>query len=72
MVDAREREIGQMNEENVSKLLSSLSLFPFTQQLRIAIEEWLVLIAHARNEACDPALRAYFPLYVCIGKKPGG
>ena len=62
MADTREQEIGQMNEENVTKLLSSLSLFPFTQQLRIAIEEWLVLIAHARREACNPAFRAYFPL----------
>ncbi|KAI9865148.1 MAG: hypothetical protein M1813_002468 [Trichoglossum hirsutum] len=60
--DIREREIGQLNQENISKLLGSLSLFPFTQRLRMAIEEWLVLIAHARSEASNPAFKAYFPL----------
>jgi hypothetical protein len=62
IADIREREIGQLNQENISKLLGSLSLFPFTQRLRMAIEEWLVLIAHARSEASNPAFKAYFPL----------
>ncbi|KAH0565897.1 hypothetical protein GP486_000700 [Trichoglossum hirsutum] len=62
IADIREREIGQLNQENVSKLLGSFSLFPFTQRLRMAIEEWLVLIAHARSEARNPAFKAYFPL----------
>jgi len=70
--DAEKRRLGEMNQPNVNALLGSLSLYPFTEFLGMPIEQWLVLIAHARREAENPAFKAYFPLYICIGRKPGG
>ncbi|KAK1479416.1 UMTA methyltransferase [Colletotrichum abscissum] len=32
-------------------------------------QEFQVLVAQARSEADNPAFRAYFPMYVCIGRK---
>ncbi|KAI0009727.1 S-adenosyl-L-methionine-dependent methyltransferase [Xylariaceae sp. FL0662B] len=66
----REFEIGIANQENVRLLLSSLALYPFTERLRMSITEFHVLVAQARLEASNPALKPYFPLYVCVGRKP--
>ncbi|KAI1816895.1 S-adenosyl-L-methionine-dependent methyltransferase [Poronia punctata] len=66
----REREIGAANQENVRMLLSSVALYPFTQHLDLSITEFHVLVAKARAEAATPALKPYFPLYVCVGRKP--
>ncbi|KAI9821314.1 MAG: hypothetical protein M1827_004050 [Pycnora praestabilis] len=60
--DPREFEIGNLNRQNVQKLLGNLSLYPFTERLGMALEEMLVLVARARSEADDPSLKAYFPL----------
>ncbi|KAI2635243.1 S-adenosyl-L-methionine-dependent methyltransferase [Xylaria nigripes] len=66
----RDRDIGAANEENVRMLLSSLAIYPFTQYLGLSITEFHVLVAKARSEAANPAVKPYFPLYVCVGKKP--
>ena len=58
----RDQEIGHLNRENVSKLLYSLALYPFTERLGMSMQQMMVLIAHARREAADPSLKAYFPL----------
>ncbi|KAI0020553.1 S-adenosyl-L-methionine-dependent methyltransferase [Xylariomycetidae sp. FL0641] len=58
----REFEIGSANQENVRMLLSSLALYPFTQQLGMTITEFHVLVAQARAEASNVALKPYFPL----------
>ncbi len=60
--DPRDREIGEMNLENVRRLLSSLALYPFTQRLGMTLEAFQALIAQARTEAADSSLKAYFPL----------
>ncbi len=60
--DPRDREIGEMNRENVRRLLSSLALYPFTQRMGMTLEAFQALIAQARTEAADPSLKAYFPL----------
>ncbi|KFY33764.1 hypothetical protein V494_07345 [Pseudogymnoascus sp. VKM F-4513 (FW-928)] len=39
------------------------------ERLGMAPNDAQLLIAHARNEADNPAFKAYFPLYVCIGRK---
>ncbi|KFY51877.1 hypothetical protein V497_08780 [Pseudogymnoascus sp. VKM F-4516 (FW-969)] len=39
------------------------------ERLGMAANDVQLLIAHARNEADHPAFKAYFPLYVCIGRK---
>lgn len=58
------REIGRLNRENVHKLLSALAIYPFTQRLHMPRREFEVLVAQARQEADNPSLKAYFPLYV--------
>ncbi|KAG8167315.1 hypothetical protein KVR01_003004 [Diaporthe batatas] len=67
--DAREKEVGAANRENMSHLLSSLAIYPFTERLGMSINEVQVLLAQARRDAQDPSLKAYFPVYVCIGQK---
>ena len=64
MTDPRDREIGELNRENIRRLLSSLALYPFTQRQGMTIEAFQAMITQARAEAADPSLKAYFPLWV--------
>ncbi|KAB8256985.1 S-adenosyl-L-methionine-dependent methyltransferase [Aspergillus pseudonomiae] len=68
--DPRMRDIGAKNRDNVKKLLPALGLYPFTQRLRMPPQQFAELIARAQQEADTHNLKAYFPLYVCIGRKP--
>ncbi|KAK4211705.1 S-adenosyl-L-methionine-dependent methyltransferase, partial [Rhypophila decipiens] len=70
--DPRDNEIGTSNRANVHRLLSALSIYPFTQALGMTLADVQLLVAQAHNEADNPAFKAYFPVYVCIGRKPGG
>ncbi|KAL2061827.1 hypothetical protein VTL71DRAFT_7205, partial [Oculimacula yallundae] len=67
--DQRENEIGNANRENIHSMLSSLAIYPFTERIGMPIQDVHLLVAQARLEAGDPALKAYFPLYICIGRK---
>ncbi|KAG4420878.1 hypothetical protein IFR04_005962 [Cadophora malorum] len=67
--DQRDNDIGIANRENVRRMLSSLAIYPFTERLRMPVQDVHLLVAQARLEADDPAFKAYFPLYVCIGRK---
>lgn len=58
------RDIGAMNRDNVHSFLASMALYPLTQRLHMARDELEVLLARARQEADNPSLKAYFPLYV--------
>ncbi|KAI1409344.1 S-adenosyl-L-methionine-dependent methyltransferase [Hypoxylon sp. FL1857] len=53
----REFDIGAANQENVRLLLGSLALYPFTELLGMTITEFHVLVAQARAEASNPALK---------------
>ncbi|KAL3488999.1 S-adenosyl-L-methionine-dependent methyltransferase [Aspergillus germanicus] len=64
------RGIGTMNRGNITRLLASLSLYPLTQRLHIPPAQYQDLISRAQEEVGDRSLKAYFPLYVCIGRKP--
>ncbi|KAK8148529.1 hypothetical protein G3M48_009920 [Beauveria asiatica] len=66
----RDERIGRANRENIKELLATASLYPLTEQMKIPMEEYEQLISRARDEAGDPVLKAYFPLYVFIGRKP--
>ncbi|RAK73340.1 class I SAM-dependent methyltransferase [Aspergillus fijiensis CBS 313.89] len=68
--DPRARDIGAANLECTKQLLSALALYPMTQRLRMPYEEFQRMISRAQEEAGRPGLKAYFPLYVCIGRKP--
>ncbi|KAK4694805.1 hypothetical protein P7C71_g2837, partial [Lecanoromycetidae sp. Uapishka_2] len=70
--DARNRRIGTENRENIHQTLSTLAILPFTRQLGMTIQEVNRLIAGARRDAANPDLKAYFPVYICIGRKPSG
>ncbi|KAK1140425.1 hypothetical protein N8T08_010371 [Aspergillus melleus] len=67
--DPRMQNIGEMNRGNTQRLLSTLALYPFTQKLDMSLAQFEELIARARGEADTVGLKAYFPLYVCIGRK---
>ncbi|KAK3176798.1 hypothetical protein OEA41_008123 [Lepraria neglecta] len=69
--DPRSRRIGDANRDNIQQALSNLGIFPFTRRLGMAIEDVRALVARACVDAANPGLKAYFPIYVCIGKKPG-
>ncbi|KAK0391268.1 hypothetical protein NLU13_0769 [Sarocladium strictum] len=68
--DAREYHIGAANSSHVSQLLHTLGLYPMTAFRGMTIEAFEELVAEARIEAANPSLKPYFPLYVCIGRKP--
>ncbi|KAK4193909.1 S-adenosyl-L-methionine-dependent methyltransferase [Podospora australis] len=69
--DPRDQAIGAANRANVQRLLSSLAIYPFAQALGMSNTDIQLLVAQARSEADNPAFKAYFPVYVCIGRKPG-
>ena len=60
--DPRMREIGTINRENVKRLFTALALYPFTQKLRMSLEEVQELSTRAAQEADTPRLKAYFPV----------
>ncbi|KAL5336185.1 S-adenosyl-L-methionine-dependent methyltransferase [Aspergillus crustosus] len=64
------RDIGAMNGENFTRLLASMSLYPLTRRLRMPQAQYHDLVSRAQREVGDRRLKAYFPLYVCIGRKP--
>lgn len=68
--DPKARRIGNAEQEIIRQTLTNLAIFPFTQRLGLNIEEVLTLVAGACIDATNLGLKAYFPLYVCIGKKP--
>ncbi|KAG9235803.1 UMTA methyltransferase [Amylocarpus encephaloides] len=67
--DQRENAIGAANRENIQRMLFALAVYPFTERLGITIQDVQLLVAQARVEADNPSLKAYFPLYVCLGRK---
>ncbi|KAL8855963.1 MAG: hypothetical protein Q9178_007413 [Gyalolechia marmorata] len=60
--DARQRQIGQANRDNIQRLLSSFAIFPFTQRLGMPIDAVNDLVNRARADAANAALKPYFPL----------
>ncbi|OGE53513.1 hypothetical protein PENARI_c007G04567 [Penicillium arizonense] len=68
--DARMRNIGRSNHENIKQLLRSLALYPLIQRLHMSPQNFEALVTQAQREAADHTLKPYFPLYVCIGRKP--
>ncbi|KAH6895804.1 S-adenosyl-L-methionine-dependent methyltransferase [Thelonectria olida] len=61
--EARDYNIGWANNENVNQMLSSLALYPMTQFLGMSVTDFQLLVAQARSEAGNPALklRVYRP-----------
>ena len=61
-LDARQRQIGNANMENVQQLLSTFAIFPFSRRLGMTIDQVNALVSRARIEAVKPSLKAYFRL----------
>ncbi|KAH6687974.1 UMTA methyltransferase [Plectosphaerella plurivora] len=68
--DPRQQEVGRQNREQVRSMLSSVALYPMTVFQGMAVRDFEIMVAQARNEADNPAYKAYFSLYVCRGQKP--
>ncbi|KAK8868636.1 S-adenosyl-L-methionine-dependent methyltransferase [Apiospora arundinis] len=68
----RDFGIGVANQENVSRLLSSLALYPCTAIQDMTIEEFHLLVGQARQEAAALGLKPYFKAYVVVGMKRAG
>lgn len=66
----RDRAIGQAMAGTIRNLLHTIGLYPMVHFKGMPIEEFEILVEDASAEANDPSFKAYFPLYVCIGKKP--
>ena len=62
--DPNMREIGSLNRENTRRLLASLAIYPLIERLDMSRPQFDVLVALARNEADNHAIKAYFPLCV--------
>lgn len=58
------RGIGALNRENMQRLFPALGLYPFTQRLHMTQQEFEELTERAQQEADNPSLKPYFPLYV--------
>ncbi|KAF5673783.1 methyltransferase [Fusarium heterosporum] len=64
----REYEMGWSNSDNVSQLLYSLALYPFTQFLGMSLTDFQLLVAQARSEASNPAFKVYHPRFSFVRK----
>lgn len=63
------RGIGRLNRENIQRLLPTLGLYPFTQRLHMTHDEFETLTTRAREEADNPSLKPYFPLWVSLTQR---
>lgn len=62
-VEPRERQIGDRLKAIIGDTLRSHSLLAFTKRLSMSIRDFDHLVSQATNEAVNPGLKAYFPLY---------
>jgi hypothetical protein len=63
-LDPTQQQIGNMNLTNIDEMLNSHALWPFTTHAGYSAEQVRWLTDEARQEARDPSLRLYIPLYV--------
>lgn len=62
--DPRQRRIGLSASEHIEETLYSLALLPMTKRLNMSLEAVQDLVHRAAQDARNPQLKAYFPLYV--------
>ncbi|KAL7961775.1 S-adenosyl-L-methionine-dependent methyltransferase [Trichoderma compactum] len=70
--DPRDKQIGALNVSNASMSTrrEESNVDMMLENYSMPAEDFQLLVAQARNEANNPSYRAYFPLYVFIGRKP--
>ncbi|KAM0271171.1 hypothetical protein ACHAQH_009155 [Verticillium albo-atrum] len=68
--DAKYKELGMWNLENITSGLHGLSAAVYTRVLGWSSEEMEILLAKVRRELKDTKVHAYWPIYVVYGQKP--
>ncbi|CEJ88117.1 hypothetical protein VHEMI04615 [[Torrubiella] hemipterigena] len=68
--DAREQTIAQTSVNAIQSMLYSVGLYPFTRKQGLSTVDFEQLVHDARDEAKDPARKAYFSLYMWTARKP--
>lgn len=64
------RGMGNWNKENVSRLLSSLALYPVVERQRLmTINNFHLMVGQARAEAATRAFKPYFEVWVVVGQR---
>ncbi|OAA32012.1 UMTA methyltransferase [Moelleriella libera RCEF 2490] len=70
--DEAGRHLGGLVAAAVDGWLESLSLYPMTAVNGMPMTAWRELVDRAVAEARTPSLKPYFPIFVTIGRRPGG
>ncbi|KAH8746365.1 S-adenosyl-L-methionine-dependent methyltransferase [Hyaloscypha finlandica] len=66
------KEIGLWAHEVTVSNLSGLSIALFTHGLGWSVEELEVFLADVRKDLKNSKIHSYMPIYVVVGRKPGG
>ncbi|CCX16239.1 S-adenosyl-L-methionine-dependent methyltransferase [Pyronema domesticum] len=66
----RDRHIGELANGAYKEAIGSHCIYLFQEYLSMTTDEIHVLLARARQDADNPSLRPYIPMYVCVGRKP--
>ncbi|PQE04753.1 hypothetical protein CJF30_00004545 [Rutstroemia sp. NJR-2017a BBW] len=68
--DAKAKELGMWNLENLANGLSGLSIATFTRLLGWTVDELEVFLVDVRKDLKDTKIHAYIPIYVVYAQKP--
>lgn len=68
--DAKYKEIGLWNHQNMASGLSAFSMALFTRGLGWTAEEVEIYIMDVRKEMQDPKIHSYWPIYTWYARKP--
>ncbi|CAM1509719.1 Fc.00g000540.m01.CDS01 [Cosmosporella sp. VM-42] len=68
--DAKLKELGSWNLENISSGIEGLSAAVYTRVLGWSKEELDVFLAQVRRDLKNPSIHSYWPIYVVYGQKP--
>lgn len=63
------KAVGSRNLENMDKMFESFGLHPLVSRLKMTKTEVQDLCRRCKEEARDPALKLYMPLYVVSGRR---
>ncbi|PQE05792.1 hypothetical protein CJF31_00004540 [Rutstroemia sp. NJR-2017a BVV2] len=68
--DAKAKELGMWNLENLSNGLSGLSIATFTRLLGWTVDELEVFLVDVRKDLKDTKIHSYIPIYVVYAQRP--
>ncbi|KAF6842747.1 acetyl propionyl coenzyme a carboxylase alpha chain [Colletotrichum musicola] len=68
--DAKFKELGDWNNENINRGWEAITMAPFTRALGWTREEVLAFLPGVRKDLNDRSIHAYWPVYSVYGRKP--